>query len=178
VKDPDLVCREFKEPVYPEQNWQTLEEFWGGTSSTLVSRPNRVQDLVIYELHVGALGFGKPNNEPGTLEDAVHFLDHLQLLDVNSVELLPMSEFGGGGAGWGYSTSHYFAIEYSGGGRDKYKHFVRECHRRGNAVIVDVVFNHYAHDAERAEWMYDCPVWADDENIYYWYQSSGGLCAP
>jgi 1,4-alpha-glucan branching enzyme len=78
-----------------------------------------------------------------------------------------MSEFEGW-AQWGYGTSHYFAIEYSSGGRDQFKHFVRECHRRGIAVILDVVYNHYHHSAERAEWSYDSD--RPEENIYYWYE--------
>jgi 1,4-alpha-glucan branching enzyme len=81
-----------------------------------------------------------------------------------------MSEFGGDKQFWGYSTSHYFAIEYSGGGRDKYKVFIRECHRRGIAVIMDVVYNHYVHDATRAQWLFDSN--AHDRNIYYWYEGT------
>ena len=54
------------------------------------------------------------------------------------------------------------------GGRDKYRHFVRECHRRGIAVIQDVVYNHYDNDAERAQWQYDST--APEQNIYYWYE--------
>ena len=61
------------------------------------------------------------------------FLDHLVDLGVNAVELLPMAEFCGN-VGWGYGDSHHFCIESSAGGRDKYRHFVRECHRRGIAV--------------------------------------------
>jgi 1,4-alpha-glucan branching enzyme len=174
VKDPDVVCRHFHEAVYPEQHWlpadnlTTQEAFWP-LESSLPARPKRVEDLVIYELHVGALGFGQRQpNEPGTLADAIAFLDQLVELGVNAVELLPMAESGGGGSGWGYATSHYFAIEYAGGGRDKYKHFIRACHQRGLAVILDVVFNHFNHNAERAEWQYDS---ADHErNIYYWYE--------
>ena len=51
---------------------------------------------------------------------------------------------------------------------DQFKHFVRECHRRGIAVLLDVVYNHFVHDAERAEWMYDSNI--HRKNIYYWYQ--------
>jgi 1,4-alpha-glucan branching enzyme len=168
VKDPDVVCREFSEAVYPEQHWLSAADFWPDPAS-LPPRPRRVQELVIYELHVGALGGGRrAPHEPGTLEDAIDYLDHLAELGVNAVELLPMSESGGGGAGWGYATSHYFAIEYAGGGRDKYKHFIRECHRRGIAVILDVVFNHYHHDAPRAQWQVDSA--APERNIYYWYE--------
>ena len=69
---------------------------------------------------------------------------------------------------WGYGTSHYFAIEYSGGGRDQFKHFIKACHQRGIAVILDVVYNHFTADAERAEWVYDTD--APESNIYYWYE--------
>lgn len=169
VVDPDRVTGRFTEPVFPEQEWLTQAEFWGDPAyAPRRPLPKRVEDLVIYELHVGALGFGKPADEAGTLEDALRLLDYLESLGVNAVELLPMSEFGGGGSGWGYATSHYFAIEYSGGGRDQYKWFIRECHRRGIAVIMDVVFNHFSHNAERAEWQYDSND--HQRNIYYWYE--------
>ena len=91
-------------------------------------------------------------------------------LGVNAVELLPLSEFSGRSENWGYSTSHFCAVEYSGGGRDQYKFFVKEAHKRGIAVIMDVVYNHYSHDAQRAQWMYDA-VWPD-RNIYYWYEET------
>ena len=78
-----------------------------------------------------------------------------------------MAEFSGN-VGWGYGDSHHFCIESSAGGRDKYRHFVRECHRRGIAVIQDVVYNHYDNEAERAQWQYDST--APEQNIYYWYE--------
>ena len=165
VVDPEKVTRHFSEPEFPETEWVSGEDFWANEYDPLKPVPGRIEDLVIHELHVGALGFGKPG--PGTLEDAIAHLDHLEALGANAVELLPMSEFEGW-AGWGYGTSHYFAIEYAGGGRDQFKFFVRECHRRGIAVILDVVYNHYTHDGERAEWMVDTVH--DDRNLYYWYE--------
>ena len=89
-------------------------------------------------------------------------------LGINAVELLPMAEFGGR-PGWGYGSSHHFCIESSAGGRDKYRHFVRECHRRGIAVIQDVVSNHYEDgNVNRAEKFYDST--APEQDIYYWYE--------
>jgi 1,4-alpha-glucan branching enzyme len=170
VVNPDSVTKYFKDPdsVWPEREFIPAEQFWTDENDRIggagpVAR--RVQDLVIYELHVGALGFGKPG--PGTLEDAINLLDYLVDLGVTAIELLPMSQFSGE-ENWGYATSHYFAIEYSGGGRDQYKYFIKECHRRGIAVILDVVYNHFTPDGERAEWMYD----TDDHarNSYYWYE--------
>jgi len=168
VVDPDQVTKEFFEPVYPETRWTAQEEYFADPAPDPRVAALTPRDLVIYELHVGALGFGNGPSSPGTLEDALNLLDHLQALGVNAVELLPLSEFGGGGANWGYSTSHFFAIEYSGGGRDQYKWFIRECHRRGIAVILDVVYNHYIHEAERAQWMVDTS--RHERNPYYWYE--------
>jgi 1,4-alpha-glucan branching enzyme len=116
-------------------------------------------------LHLGALGYGSGN--PGTLADAMKLLDYLTDLGVTAIELLPVSEFTGN-FGWGYGDTHHFVVESSAGGRDKYKHFVRECHRRGIAVIQDVVYNHFDGDALRAEWQYDSQQ--AEQNIYYWYE--------
>ncbi|MGI9022205.1 MAG: alpha-amylase family glycosyl hydrolase [Acidimicrobiales bacterium] len=166
VVDQDVVRREFEPTTSPPEVIGD-EEFWAGEFTPGLPVPTRVEDLVIYELHVGSLGF--PRRDTGTLADAMALLDHLGALGVNAVELLPLSEFSGTLA-WGYGDTHHFVIESSAGGRDKYKHFVRECHRRGIAVIQDVVYNHFDNDAGRAEWEYDSA--APEENIYYWYQGT------
>jgi 1,4-alpha-glucan branching enzyme len=168
VIDPDVVRRDF-ESTPPGETPDLIpeEEFWTAEFTPGLPVPTRLEDLVIYELHIGSLGFGKAT--PGDLSDALAFLDHLVDLGVNAVELLPMAEFSGNVA-WGYGDSHHFCIESSAGGRDKYRHFVRECHRRGIAVIQDVVYNHYDNEAERAQWQYDST--APEQNIYYWYEGS------
>ena len=166
VIDPDVVRRTFAStPPNAQPDLIPAEEFWATEFTAGVPVPTRVADLIIYELHVGSLGFGKTT--PGDLSDAIAFLDHLRDLGVNAVELLPMAEFSGT-IGWGYGDTHHFCIESSAGGRDKYRHFVRECHRRGIAVIQDVVYNHYDPEAERAQWQYDST--APEQNIYYWYE--------
>ena len=166
VVDPEQVTALFHEGVWPETQWLSSDEFWQNEFDPNHPLPTRLEDLVIYELHVDGLGLDR-GVDTGTLEDAMRLLDYLVDLGVNAIELMPMSEFQDR-AGWGYSTSHYFAIEYSGGGRDQFKHFIRECHRRGIAVILDVVYNHYTFDSERAEWAYDSN--APENNIYYWYE--------
>ncbi len=169
VIDPDAITEEFNESTFPESKWILQEEFWKD-GNTFPIRPKNVNDLIIYELHLGALGFGNSIDKPGTIEDAIAFLPYLKELGINAIELLPMSEFGGGTGNWGYSTSHYFAIEYSGGGRDQFKWFIRECHKLGISIIVDVVYNHYSHNAERAEWLYD--TYYHNNNCYYWYEGN------
>lgn len=166
VIDPDVVRRGFEStPPGEEPDLMPAEEFWATEFTRGLPVPTGVEDLVIYELHVGSLGFGKAG--PGDVRDALAFLDHLVDLGVNAVELLPMAEFSGS-VGWGYGDSHHFCIESSAGGRDKYRHFVRESHRRGIAVIQDVVYNHYDNEAERAQWQYDST--APEQNIHYWYE--------
>lgn len=172
VVDPERVVRPFRQldaqgnPVWPETDWITDQEFWADEFDPARPLPTRLDDLVIYELHVDGLGLGR-NAPRGMLEDAIDLLDYLSDLGINAVELMPFSEYEGWSS-WGYGTSHYLAIEYAGGGRDQFKHFVRECHRRGIAVLMDVVYNHFTHDGERAEWAYDST--APERNIYYWYE--------
>jgi 1,4-alpha-glucan branching enzyme len=141
------------------------EDFWEQEFNHAHPVPSQLEDLVIYELHVGGLGAGKPG--AGTLRDAVEFVPHLVELGVNCVELMPINEFSGN-AGWGYGQTHHLAFESSAGTLDDYRHFVRECHRNGIAVIQDVCYNHYDPEAERAQWQYDST--APEHNCYYWYE--------
>jgi len=173
VVDPERVASEFRQvdaagrPVWPETRWLDVEAFWADEFDADRPLPTRLDDLVIYELHVDGLGVGRDPNDRGRLDDAVAMLDYLADLGVNCIELLPFSEYEGW-ANWGYATSHYTAIEYAGGGRDQFKHFIKACHQRGIAVLFDVVYNHYTPDGERAEWMYDSNI--HERNIYYWYE--------
>jgi 1,4-alpha-glucan branching enzyme len=160
----DTVARDMSPPHGQPPVRIPEDDFWAHEFTPGLPVPSCVEDLVIYELHIGALAFGQ--DRPGNLEDAIALLPHLSDLGVNAVELLPMSEFSG--IGWGYGDSHLFVIESTAGGRDQYKHFVRECHRRGIAVIQDVVYNHFDPDAERAQWAYDSD--APEQNNYYWYE--------
>ena len=165
VIDPETVARHFAEATWPEIEFVPEAEFWADEYASGRRPPRRVEDLVIYELHVGGLGFGR--EDAGTFADVLEFLPHLVDLGVNAVQLMPVAEFEGR-TDWGYGTSHYFALEFSAGGRDQLKHVIRECHRNGLAVLLDVVYNHYHHDAERAQWAYDSQDPA--RNVYYWYE--------
>jgi 1,4-alpha-glucan branching enzyme len=141
------------------------DEFWVDEFSAGQPLPTKLEDLVIYELHVGSLGYGKPS--PGTLADALAYLDHLVELGVNAIELMPIAQFEGK-ANWGYGTSHYFAIDEAAGGTDCLRQFIKACHQHGIAVILDVCYNHFDPDGERIEWAYD----SNDptRNIYFWYE--------
>lgn len=152
-----------------EANAQRIsrEEFWHDEFERSRPVPHLLEELIIYELHVGGLGYGKPG--AGTLRDAIAFVPYLADLGVTCVELMPINEFSGN-VGWGYGQTHHFAFESSAGTLDEYRHFVRACHRQGIAVIQDVCYNHYDPDAERAQWQYDSNL--PEHNIYFWYEGN------
>ena len=104
-------------------------------------------DLVIYELLVR--DFTDNNYGEGSLraimegqwQNGKNWLDYLKNLGVNAIELMPVQEFDGNNS-WGYGTHAYFAMDKVYGNRATYKKFIDECHKRGMAVILDVVYNH------------------------------------
>ena len=92
-------------------------------------------DLVIYELLFR--DFTKSMDIAGAMEQ----LDYISELGVNAVQLMPVQEFDGN-LSWGYNPNHWFALDKAYGTREEYKAFIDECHSRGLAVIIDVVYNH------------------------------------
>ena len=106
---------------------------WSSATTNFV-RPDK-NNLVIYELWVYDFTPGRQ------LKGVYDRLDYLQNLGVNAVELMPICEFDGN-YNWGYSPNHYFALDRAYATPEQFKAFVDECHRRGMAVIMDMVFNH------------------------------------
>ncbi len=92
-------------------------------------------DLVIYEM------FFRDFTVSQDIEGALAELDYIGKLGVNAVELMPVQEFDGNNS-WGYNPNHWFALDKYYGTREEYKQFIDECHKRGLAVIIDVVYNH------------------------------------
>ncbi|KAK8477879.1 hypothetical protein V6N11_000310 [Hibiscus sabdariffa] len=153
------------------------------------------RDLIIYELHVR--GYTRHESSgtqfPGTYRGVVEKLDHLKELGVNCIELMPCHEFNeleyysyNSVLGdyklnfWGYSTINYFSpmIRYSSSGisncgRDainEFKYLVKEAHKRGIEVIMDVVFNHTAEGNEKGPILSFRGV---DNSVYYMLAPKG-----
>jgi isoamylase len=117
---------------------------------------------ILYEVHLrGAtrLHPGIPPNLRGTYAGLVHpaHIEHLKELGITAVSILPVQHFEHGlhllEAGltnyWGYDTSGFFAPHgpYSSSGQrgeqvKEFKNMVKELHRQGLEVILDVVYNH------------------------------------
>lgn len=96
-------------------------------------RVPEVDDLVVYELHVGEF------NE--TFAGAAAQLDYIVGLGVNALELMPVTNVKES-VEWGYTPLAYFATDDRYGTPDDFRRLVNECHRRGIAVLVDSVYAH------------------------------------
>lgn len=108
----------------PAFDWQ--DEAWYGLPLTR---------HVFYELHVGTY------TQEGTFEALIPHLDALKDLGVTAIELMPVAQFPGE-RNWGYDGTYPYAVQNSYGGPLGLKRFVNAAHRRGLAVILDVVYNH------------------------------------
>jgi len=126
-----------------------------------VAHPNHTgSETLIYEAHVKGLTAMYPQVEPsrrGTFLGMTSkpVIDHLKKLGVTAVELLPVHAFiddrflveRGLRNYWGYNSIGFFAPEprYLGHGEiHEFKMMLRELHKAGIEVILDVVYNHTA----------------------------------
>lgn len=94
-----------------------------------------ISQMIIYEVHVGTF------TEEGTFEAVLEKLDHLIELGVNTIEIMPISQFPGN-RNWGYDGVYPYAAQNSYGGAEGLKKMVDVCHQKGVAVLLDVVYNH------------------------------------
>ena len=98
-------------------------------------RPRRVEDLVVYELHVGTF------SPEGTFDGARQRLPYLRDLGVTAVEVMPVADFAGA-RNWGYDGVALFAPSRAYGRPDDFRAFVNAAHAHGLAVLLDAVYNH------------------------------------
>ncbi|MGB3763885.1 MAG: alpha-amylase family glycosyl hydrolase [Ornithinimicrobium sp.] len=121
-------------------------------------------ELVIYETHIGS--FVGTEGAAGDLEGLAGKLDYLQALGINAIELMPLMEFAGDYS-WGYNPAHVFAVESSYGGPEALRAFIKEAHRHGIAVIIDVVYNHFG-PSDLGLWQFDGWSVNDKGGIYFY----------
>ncbi len=140
------------------------------------------QDLVIAEAHVRDLACHAPID--ATPEERLGFTGlrkwaesedfHLHRLGVNCVELQPVHEFDDVSPGeyhWGYMTNNFLSPESSyalapagASGVREMQELVATFHRRGMAVLLDVVFNHVGVPAHLLR----------IDRLYYFEQDAAG----
>ena len=113
---------------------QTGKEPFQWSEATLKFKNPNKNNLVIYELWVHDFSPEK------SIQGVIDRLDYIQNLGVNVIELMPICEFDGN-ISWGYNPHHYFAPDKAYGTAETYKTLIDEAHKRGIAVILDMVFN-------------------------------------
>jgi isoamylase len=157
------------------------------------------EDQIIYEMHVR--GFTRHASSgvkhPGTFAGIREKIPYLKELGVNAIELMPIFEFDEFENSrqhpetdellynyWGYSTVGFFAPKagYAATGKlgmqvDELKALVKELHKNGIEVILDVVFNHTAEGNENGPYISFRGI--DNKTYYmltpegYYYNFSG-----
>jgi maltooligosyltrehalose trehalohydrolase len=95
----------------------------------------RLDELVIYELHVGTF------SAAGTFEGVIPRLGELRELGVTAIELMPVATYPGN-RGWGYDGLYTYAPHPAYGGPPGLARLVDAAHREGLAILLDVVYNH------------------------------------
>ncbi len=129
---PDPASRFQPEGVHgPSQVIDPYEFSWNDEEWKVTSR----KDFIIYELHVGTF------TREGTFESIIPRLDYLKDLGITAIELMPVAQFPGS-RNWGYDGAYPFAPQNTYGGHRGLKELINECHKKGLAVILDVVYNH------------------------------------
>lgn len=161
-----------------------------------------LRHCVIYEAHVRGLTAhaSASSSHPGTYKGVVDAIPYLKDLGITSLELLPIQEFDHNenvrrdprtgkklSQYWGYNTLAFFAPKgayaaSSAGGRQvaEFKTMVRELHKAGIELILDVVFNHTGEGNEFGPTVsfrgLDNPIWymlEDDQRHYKNYSGCG-----
>ncbi len=161
ASSPKWNERSDKKPYQPLGKVAESTPFdWQGVPNP--NLPNK--DLIIYEMHVR--GFTQDPTSgvksPGTFLGIIEKIPYLKDLGINAVELLPIFEFNEKEVVttnpktkeplvnyFGYSHVSFFAPmnRYASQSRNdqavtEFKMMVREMHRNGIEVILDVVYNH------------------------------------
>jgi glycogen operon protein len=125
---------------------------------------------IIYEMHVKGLTAHSSSGveHPGTYLGVVEKIPFFKDLGITALEFLPVQEFNENEIlrhnprtgeklknYWGYSTAAFFAPKGSyasdkspGAQVREFKEMVRELHKAGIEVILDIVFNHTAEGNE------------------------------
>tara|TARA_B100000287_G_scaffold63915_1_gene55457 strand:- start:526 stop:3321 length:2796 start_codon:yes stop_codon:yes gene_type:complete len=125
-------------PTYPKDNQHAATMFkiddgfkWEDGDFS----PPEKEDLIIYELLI------RDFHQDKSYQSVIDKLDYLEQLGINAIEIMPINEFDGNDS-WGYNPAFHMALDKEYGSPQKFKELVNESHKRGIAVILDVVYNH------------------------------------
>ncbi len=172
------VCHLGYDPASPltDSSFNELVNYGGAPKCVVIDQqfdwegdaPPQVppQETVIYEAHLKGLTAHETSGvrNPGTYLGVIEKIPYLQSLGITAVEFLPVSHCHteesllkrGLTNYWGYNTLGFFAPDsrlgsgsYPGCQVPEFKRMVKELHRAGIEIILDVVYNHTAEGDER-----------------------------
>jgi isoamylase/glycogen operon protein len=151
-----------------------------------------MEELIIYEMHVRSFTEHSSSKvkAPGTFLGMIEKIPYLKNLGVNAIELMPIFEFDECDNVhinpktnqrlknyWGYSTINFFAPmnRYSSsaewtGAMDEFRTLVREMHKEGIEVYLDVVYNHTGEGTMKGPWFSFRGI---DNQVYYMVHPDG-----
>lgn len=112
--------------IIDQDTFQWHDEKWTGIP---------FEEMIMYEVHIGTF------TSEGTFDAALSRIDELLHLGINTLSIMPVAQFPGQ-RNWGYDGVYLFAVQNSYGGPEGLKRLVNACHKKGMAVILDVVYNH------------------------------------
>ena len=123
---------------------------------------SHLKNQTIYQVYV------RNHTKEGTFQALLKDLPRIQQLGATILYLLPIHPIGKearkGTLGSPYSIVDYYSINPELGTLDDFKVLVKEAHKLGLSVMMDIVFNHTSRDA----------VWVQDHPDYY-YRKNGQL---
>jgi glycosidase len=130
---PNLIAYPYGKAVDRASILQTAQIpfVWNTTSYNIPEKSK----LSIYELLIRDFTTDK------TYKGVQAKLDYLKRLGINTIELMPFSEFEGNSS-WGYNPNFYFAPDKAYGTKNDLKSLIDECHKQGFIVVQDMVLNH------------------------------------
>lgn len=161
---------------------------WQGTQLPRIP----VKDLIIYEMHVRSFTQhpSSKTKTPGTFLAIIEKIPYLKSLGINAIELMPIFEFDECENHhlnpktqkrlknvWGYSTINFFSPmnRYASstgwtGALDDFRLLVREMHKNGIEVFLDVVYNHTAEGNQNGPYFSFRGI---DNQVYYMLNAEG-----
>jgi len=148
---------------------ETAQTPFDWENSNAFIRPDKDQ-LIIYEL---LLRDFISQHDFQTLTDTLNYLEDL---GINAIEIMPFNEFEGNSS-WGYNSSFYFAPDKYYGPKMMLKSFIDECHRRGIAVIMDMVLNHSYSQSPFVR-LYNHGEWGAPTDENPWYNTESNFSNP
>lgn len=118
--------------------------------------PLNFRNLVIYQVYL------RNHNKTGTFNELIFDLERIKNLGFDVLYLLPIHPVGEvnkkGELGCIYSIKNYREINPQYGTLEDFKKLINEAHKIGLKVMIDIVFNHTAHDSvyitKHPEWYF------------------------